>query len=69
MFSQPIETYLIVTPLNDDCVEIVAHSPGNAGYKDTTIIFAGESFGGRNFEEWHAAGLAKGVIPAEWLQA
>lgn len=68
MDSLPIDAYLIATPLGDDCVEIVAHAPATSGHQDTRIIFAGESFGGRNFDEWHAAGLAKGVVPAEWLQ-
>jgi hypothetical protein len=68
MNNRPIEAYLIATPLGDDCVEIVAHTPEISGHNGTTIIFAGESFGGRNFEEWHAVGLTKGVIPAEWLQ-
>jgi len=68
MNSRPIEANLIASPLGDDRVEIVAHTHEISGYNGTTIIFTGESFGGRNFEEWHAVGLAKGVIPAEWLQ-
>jgi len=63
-----IDAYLIATPLGDDRVEIIAHAPEISGQADTTIIFPGESFGGRNFDEWYAVGLAKGIIPAEWLQ-
>lgn len=68
MSARTDDRYLIATPLGDDRVEIVAHAPDTTGHQDIRIIFAGESFGGRNFEEWHAAGLAKGVVPAEWLQ-
>lgn len=68
MNSQSFEAYLIATPHGDDRVEIAAYTSEMASAGYTTVISVGESFGGRDFKEWHAAGLAKGIIPAEWLR-
>lgn len=61
-------TTLMVMPYEEHAIRIVDLLPDTDSEHFDTVIFEGETFGGRHYDEWLVIANGPGRVGADWLQ-